>query len=115
MVLKNIMRCAIHGLPWPLPPSVPQLAKYSMRRRNVMVIEATCEIPLEMASGAKVNFEFEFGVGFVDRAECYVRPNKTKQIVERTVTAVALYLVGRNGTWCFLKLDNGALITCGRN
>lgn len=83
MVLKNIMRCIIHELPWPLPTSM-----VPMRRRNEMITETTGVIPLEAASGAKVNFEFEFGVGFGDSPECYVRSKKTNQMIERTVTAV---------------------------
>jgi hypothetical protein len=106
MVLKNIARCVIHGLPWNLPPSlVKPLILFAVRRRNGLICDATGEIPLETSFGEKVDWGKEFQFGFGDLVECYVKPKKTNQMVERTVSGIALYPVGRVGAWRVRYLD----------
>lgn len=114
--IKNICRCVIAGLPWKMPISlVSSLVKYAMRRRNSFITSSVGEIPLEMVNGAKLDFKKEFCLGFGDRCEVYVKPIKTSTMEERTVSAIALYPVGRSGAWRFLDLNTGSMRTRRRH
>lgn len=99
--VKNITRCSIHGLVYNMPPSMTiPVEKFALSRRNTLYASATGAIPIQTVTGELVDWEKMFAnVGFGDMVECYVRPNKTAMMIERTVTAVALYPVGLNGRW----------------
>ena len=107
LLIKNIARCVIHGnTHWMFPPSlVPPLVYYAVRRRNAFITDATGEIPLEAISGQKINWKWEYKVGLGDMVEVYSKPKKKSQMIERTLSAVALYPIGYVGAWRVKFLD----------
>ena len=107
LVCKNIARSTVHGLPYMLPKSlVKALGMYAMRCRNVFHTSATGEIPMESATGVKVDAR-ELKIGFGDHVEVRVRKKKgnMSRMDECTRSAVALYPFGKYGSWRVRFLD----------
>ena len=108
LLLKNIARPTVQSLPYAMPRSmVRALGMYAMRRRNIFHTTATGEIPMEAATGVKVDAR-ELDIGFGNHVEVRVRHKRksmTSRMDERTRSAVALYPFGKYGMWKVLFTD----------
>jgi hypothetical protein len=112
--IKERIRSIIHGLPFPLPPSLMKYCVYfATSRINLIRHSETSDkiSPLELFTGRRTDFKIDLRVAFGDYVQVHT-PHSSNNMDPRSTGCIALLPTGnKNGSVLFYSLATGKVIT----